>query len=254
MDKPSTALIFEVFYLKYENNHPGPNQVPEGALSSTRSKNWFYYWNQVCGDPHAFFNSKTKDTTGETPAMRKWNYQTQGPAYDKRETWYDTRAGESLQRMMGGPLTDGIDCFATCVRHELVHVSQIQRADALLGALNGQAGTIWERGWSWNKAINNHVTPGPDGRLGIARFDDNHNAIIDDGLRPIEFLNGKSEFLAPQSDDVDLDTNDDGRPDGWMLGIEEEAQAAETIENHTFWTSDWGNPGKQHQTNRKYDD
>jgi hypothetical protein len=32
--------------------------------------------------------------------------------------------------------------------------------------------------------------------------------------------------------------------------IEGAAYAAETIEEHTHWESDWGTPGKQHQTNQ----
>ena len=136
----------------------------------------------------------------------------------------------------------GIDLFANVVRHELRHVQQVADADPLLGALNGEAGSIWASGWSWNYSPNNHWTLGPDGQPGEAGVDDDADTHTDqrDNMGEVGF---------PGRDDVDLDTDDNNVPDAWgAVTLEGQADAQETVPQGTHAASDWGNPGKRHLT------
>lgn len=59
-------------------------------------------------------------------------------------------------------------------------------------------------------------------------------------------------------DDQDLDFDNDNVPNRYDTGIpaqvERDARSRENIKENTYWQSDWGAPGKQHKTNRKYND
>ncbi len=71
-----------------------------------------------------------------------------------------------------------------------------------------------------------------------------------------------SEVGYAGSDDVDLNDDDpaedDNIPDEYEdenpAWIEPAANAAENTAEHDYWETDWGNPGKQHATNKKYSD
>ena len=54
-------------------------------------------------------------------------------------------------------------------------------------------------------------------------------------------------FGSPDEDDI---------PNSWepQDGVEDGAEAAETITEDTHWESDWGDPGKQHETKQVYND
>ena len=77
---------FEVFYLKYEDNHLGDNQTPTGQ-NSARSPNWFYYWRQVIDNENVLFNSHGTDPRGEVPAMAHW---TLGHTFSINEIWINS--------------------------------------------------------------------------------------------------------------------------------------------------------------------
>ena len=68
----------------------------------------------------------------------------------------------------------GIDLFAHVVTHETRHAEQISENDVALGSLNGQVGTIWESGWSFNSTFDNCFDLGADGQPGVA-------GVVDDG-------------------------------------------------------------------------
>ncbi|MGI6460135.1 MAG: hypothetical protein ACOX5J_08560 [Candidatus Hydrogenedentales bacterium] len=79
--------------------------------------------------------------------------------------------------------------------------------------------------------------------------------VDDDGDGIIDQENNFGEVGFPRSDDVNLDADFNDVPDSWQpYDIEKEAEKAETIVEDTYWQADWGNPGKQHQTSKKYSD
>jgi hypothetical protein len=170
--------------------------------------------------------------------------------HSKIEIWIgDRSAGTDTRRDGSGQKVSGIDLFANVVAHERFHTSQIRDADSLLGGLNGRPGSVWEKGWAWNRpTYPNHFTLGPDGKAGVANVDDDGDGIIDQE-------NNFGEVGFPRSDDVNLDADFNDVPDSWQpYDIEKEAEKAETIVEDTYWQADWGNPGKQHQTSKKYSD
>lgn len=238
------STILEVFYPILATNHPGGDQTPTGE-GSGRSQNWFYYWNQVAGDPDALYND-TLPVFGRTPALRLWSPTM---TYNKNTIWIAPISRTSDSRRDGsGQTVTGIDLFANVVAHENRHVKQISDADALLGGLNGKAGSIWNKGWSWNTGPNNHWTLGPDGKPGKAGVDDDADGKTDEDT-------DLSEIGFAGSDDVDLDTDDNDVPNSWEPDtIEGQAGDAETIAEDTHLAQDWGNPGKQHATLKNYND
>jgi hypothetical protein len=171
--------------------------------------------------------------------------------YSKSEVWVgDPAKGSDTRRDGSNQVVTGIDLFANVVLHELRHTEQIIENDAVLGALNGQVGTIWASGWSFNLSPDNHWSLGPDGQPGMAQVDDDSDQAMDE-------RSDNSEVGFPGSDDVDLDTNANDVADGQGydgLGVEVDAGRRETSSEDTYWMLDWGNPGKQHATLRKYSD
>ncbi|MCH7697127.1 MAG: hypothetical protein IIB73_12755 [Proteobacteria bacterium] len=116
--------------------------------------------------------------------------------------------------------------------------------------MNGQASTIWASGWSFNFSPDNHWSLGPDGQPGKAGVDD-------DGDQTVDERSDNSEVGFSGSDDMDLDVNGNDIADtlGYDgLGLETDAGNRETSPEDTYWMLDWGNPGKQHATLRKYSD
>ncbi len=209
-----TIQPIEIFFSKYDTNHPGGNQ----PLNPTeRTPNWFYYWNQAVGDSNAVYVTAGNLITAMVPAMQKWSPDM---TYTKTEIWVNNGCAEAWTGRLGrSPRVTGIDTFANIIRHEKEHVSQIARADALLTQRIGK----WEKGWAWNVARTdeswNHYNPGP----------------------PPENLD--------ISDQIDVNV-----PDAWEpLDIERAAEAQETIPEDTNWQIDWGDEGKKHQT-KAYDD
>jgi len=249
MDGDSNSI--EVFYPKTGKNHPGDDQTPAGQ-GSARSPNWFYYWNKAIGSTSVKYNSNTAgDLYGCVPAMLHWD-----PAmtYSKSEIWVDDPAAETLTHEPPAPDTNttrGIDCFNDVLLHEGVHVTQIPIADAALGALDGKAGTIWEKGWSFNKATHNHWTLGADGKAGVANVNDDSDGTTDE-----ETDNSEVGFAG--SDDVNLDNPWNDIPPAQETAnpawIEPAAYAAEVTDDNDNAASDWGSPGKQHKNNNTYDD
>lgn len=254
-----TSRNIEVFFDREAINHPGGDQTRAGR-PSTRSPNWFYYWNPVVGDSDAFFDSGLNQmgAAGLTPAMYYWNvYGYSALPYSKTEIWLGPDSG--TQTYAAGVstyhLVTGIDCFANTIVHENYHVTQIAQADAVLGGLNGKPFTVWRYGWSWAATTNNHWTLGTDGKTGRANIDDDANGRIDNEL-------DLTELGAAGSDDVDLDVNNDDIPDSWgpqppapvWAGILHPAEGAayqsSNIPQNTNWQSDWGSAGKRHRTNQ----
>lgn len=208
---------FEVFFPKNGNNHPA-------CSSCTNCPNWFFYWRQTNAGTSAssvlYSTNMGPGGVGRTPAMVLWSNPL---LYSKQEIWVGDRAALRDWRQGNRLLiVTGIDLFRNTILHENVHVKQIALADGELGSYNGQAGTIWASGWSWNdRNWNNHHYPSS-----------------------VQF--GQT---------VHLDVNNNDVPDTWEpYSIEGAAYLSETSDEHTFWQSDWGDPGKQHKTLKRFDD
>ena len=151
----------------------------------------------------------------------------------------------------------GIDRFIATVVHEDKHTDQIQRADALMPASNGN--DSFRYGWSWNKTPHNHWSPGPDGKWGVAKVDDDGNGTVDDAAPTPPFEPGNG-------DDVSLDhPTYVWWPNVWTLpsnpnagGHPLESEAItfsnDYLNEDDYAKFDWGNPGKQHGTSSNYND
>jgi hypothetical protein len=139
--------VIEVFYPRDADNHPGGDQTPASSGSS-RAPNWFYYWNDAIGSSSVLFNDDMDlhlftRAYGMVPAMYHWDINM---TYSKTEIWISDEVVTSATRYDGSNQTaSGIDWFANVLAHEEHHVQQISDADALLGNLNGQAGTIFAK-------------------------------------------------------------------------------------------------------------
>lgn len=252
----------QIFYPRDADNHPGPDHVspnvgnvPDdfGAGDAGRAPNWFHYWNQVIGGGNVFYHDDLNGIRGVAPAMRWWTIPL---GFSKNEVWIEpTAAGNGVRRAGGMQATvTGIDFFANVVAHEERHTEQISEHDALLGPLNGQVGTVWEAGWSFNVGGDssswNHWTLGPDGQPSVAGTDEDGDGVTDEKT-------DNTELGFIPSDDINLDVNINDVADSLPydgIGIELDAQIVETVHEHTHWLSDWGAPGKQHATDKKYDD
>ncbi|HLP81558.1 MAG TPA: hypothetical protein VK141_06180, partial [Nitrosomonas sp.] len=232
-EAPVAEDNFEAFFMRDQENHPELGPHP-----GSRSKNWFYYWNQTAaGYPQASWNSIVGTWIGWAPAMKDWSLsmtwtKTQILIYTGANGSY-TRRDRSLE------VASGIDMFANVVLHELHHNKQIADEDSLLGSLNGKAGTVWSKDWRWNTGARNHWTLGVDGKAGK----DNKN---DDGDSTIDEKSDMSEVRSIGSDDVPLDADNNDWPDSWAIApgldgpIEEDAQKYETNVEDTHARKDWG--------------
>lgn len=254
-DTPTPRPI-EVFFPRDATNHPEGDQTPTGS-SSSRSPNWFYYWNPVVGDPSALYEDGIVNAFALVPAMRHWSRIL---PYSKTEIW----VGNSIvtQPAWWQNIT-GMDLFADTIKHEKGHVTQIAQADATLGAWNNKPYTVWRSGWSWN-AYDNRWSLGPDGATGIRGIDDDGNGRTDDLL-------DTEEFGSVGSDDADLDINgpipNDLIPNAYksvwihaswptvtgapqpLHGIEYWCMGLMTTNEDDNWEIDWSNGGKRYGTN-----
>ncbi len=143
----------------------------------------------------------------------------------------------------------------------MVHIDQIRRADGLISI---SSNTPWRFGWSWGQGSNhNHWSLGNDGKLGMAMFDDDNNGLIDD------FINSGPRELGKNNADIVLsDHIYDDWPLVWQLPFHpfkydpnplEEVAFSNEVQNEdnsvgSCFQLDWGDPGKNHKTLRKYND
>lgn len=244
---------FEVFFDRDADNHPelGPYPGP-------RPKNWFYYWRQVYGNQHQleYGGAGAGGTAAEVPAITQWSY---AAAQNKQRIILYDLVTDKFKAYGVGEEFSGIDQYVGTVIHEAEHVAQIARADQLVPT--GQAGSPWQFGWSFNQgAGHNHWTVGPDGQPGVSGVDDDGDGTTDNLI-----TGGRGEL--GHGDDVDL-THPTTTSRNWAaawpppvpliypLELEAEAINASDAANneHDNARSDWGNPGKNHQTIDKHDD
>lgn len=238
---------FEVFFQREQSNHP-----ETGPYAGPRPKNWFYYWKQIADPSYSldYQGLSPVGHAGEVKGMSNWSYFV---APDKTTiTVYDAAALDG--RSYGvGEFYSGIDLFIGTITHEYKHVDQIARADALV-----PSGGSFRHGWSWGFSVHNHWSKGPDGAWGSAGIDDDLNGSTDDAATIPPFEPGKG-------DDVSLDHPSNPLwPNVWPLPVpnngphplESEAINYSDLHNdeHQNARSDWGNPGKNHQTIDKFDD
>ncbi len=242
---------FEVFFNRDATNHPG-----NGAGTD---RNWFYYWGQIQGNQHLEYGGVGPGSTAKTPAGENWSWFT---AVDKQKIIvYDSVVGKFGSYTVG-KVFSGIDRFFGTVIHEERHVDQIARADALL-VQNGVAGTPWRFGWSFYKPDHNHWSVGPDTKPGKAGDDDDGDTIIDNY---ITFGSGELG-KGPVGSDIFLGSQlDPDWPVAWPLPQHGgmwpasllECDAIQYSDSHydenQMARSDWGNPGKNHQTLNKWND
>jgi len=134
----NTSIQIKFYYQRTGTQNP--------SSATPKPKNWFYYFNQVCGDVDALYKSGGGGDYACVPAMLYWSATM---TYSKTAIWvYDPAQGTNTPHTVGGVVTTGIDCFADTIIHENVHVDQIRRADLLV--------THKTKGWSWNTTPNNH--------------------------------------------------------------------------------------------------
>jgi hypothetical protein len=232
----------QVFFTRDATNHPG---------GEVGSRNWYYYWLDAYNPSPgtATLYEPQGNSNAEVKGMVEWNYE----ALSDKVTCY-MHDGSSFWIWPTGSLEplEGMDCFYNLILHEAEHVSQIDRADDVVGLVPD---TCWRYGWSWNQPSHNHWSVGEDGQPGRAGVDDDGDGQVDN-----QRIDGPGEMGAQGSDDVRL--CDETYP-AWPLAfgtpppggnpIEIQADERMTIPKNYYWTLDWGNPGKQHKTNRKYD-
>lgn len=243
------STTIEVFWPKNATNHPPDGLTHPGGTAP----NWFFYWRQVIGEGHMrhvrYSGAGPAGQYGRVPAMTNWAY---GGALNKRRIIINDRASTTFphQACIGiGPFT-GIDVFRNTFLHERQHVRQIVQADAVVGT---HAGTCWQNGWSWNAAGHNHW------RLGHGRVAGAATGICPPG--------GPGTLGAAGSGDVRLDTTVHHWPDAWgappaaPVGgycqghpIEHQAYQQMTGREHGLARYDWGDPGKNHRTRRRWND
>ena len=104
---PIGIATFEVFFPKYETNHPEPGPYP-----GSRPPNWYYYWQQTSANK---LNTNA-DYVGSVGSH--YNY------FDNRRIKLGDDCAQSLTRSTWGN-PKGIDCFAWVTAHEAKHHTQI---------------------------------------------------------------------------------------------------------------------------------
>ncbi len=260
MDCGERTTNVEIFYPRDSKNHSG---------GQAGSPNWFHYWMQARPNPDVVFEP-TLGAFGRVPGMTGWRYDVE-PNKDRIEI--GTAHPDKSKQYGVGKEYSGIDRMISTVIHEEKHVQQIAAADALMPPTNGN--DSFRYGWSWNQATHNHWNEGPDGKWGVAGVDDDGSGTVDDATPLPPFEPGW-----PGSDDIML--NLDYTPSGynnwpeawplpeaypgtynapggsgvWLSPIETEAvrHANNLLDEHDYWEQDWGNPGKQHKTNKHWND
>lgn len=281
---------YEIFFARDATNHPDLPDKDDldnfsatdvdtvGHGDSTRSQNWFFYWNRTAaGDPDVRFASNYHDSfradVAVVPTGYAWLTST---APKDRIVVSPVNCREYDQRQDGSAeWVSGIDLFANVVLHENRHVLQCIEHDALnpydVSAGGSRVGYSVStngfliprtRGGVQNGEYN-HFRAGPDDQPGDAGKND-------DPLRDNE-IDERDEFLAGPfdpsipldqgsvvGDDEDLDrdgdlvshlvpTDPDADPNvpDYQLW-EKQADARETSPQDTHRQVDWASPGKQH--------
>jgi hypothetical protein len=272
---------YEIFYPIEATNHPDLPGIDDldnfsatiidtaGHGNSTRSQNWFFYWNRTpAGDANARFYSDYANWMGITyacvPAGTHWSTYT-GP---RERTVFDPSGsrGHDIRQDGSGLPISGIDLFANVVLHENRHVLQKLEHDALIPynvSLNGaRVGYSWcANGTTYlertraniQNGLYNHFGAGGDMSPGWADHDDDKDQEWDE---LDEFIAGPGDTVV--GDDEDLDPDDDfvshlvptdPDPDPTIRDgelTEKQANAREISPQDTFREHDWGSPGKQH--------
>ena len=207
------------------------------------------------------------DFIAKAPGMTDWHYETEP---DKHLVLFGRKFTKEVIAYGIGEYFSGIDSFMSVIEHELKHIEQIENADVYLWSKCGGKNNYdtFRFGWSWNRYIHNHWAKGPDGEWGDAGVDDDGDGIIDNAV-PIPFLLPSTPFELGYrlSDDINLEyPGYQDFPRTWTVltsglyctvhPIEAEAIKAsdDTIDEHQFARKDWGNPGKNHGTNNKWND
>ena len=213
--------------------------------------NWFFYWNQTtAGDPDLQLMPPGLATTpfgivlGDTPKGRFWE-SFQGPVSTIRVSF---AVVDEKQRSDGSFQTvSGIDLFANIILHENRHVQQIldNNKTAFFKGVTGSLSDAPGTGWSFlipdTDVRWNHFSD-VDGSGALSPGDVELDEDRDDLFDPIEpSLLEKATCVIVN---IGLLTPD----------IECQAGLAETSPEDTFFEVDWGDPGKQHRTRRKFDD
>ena len=241
----------EVFFPRDAKNHP------EDGSGTT--PNWFYYWGEVSARNNLVYGGAAPfpSILGEVSGMLNWSWTT---APDKVNVHLYDGVEKKYKPYNVGEEVSGIDAFMSTVRHEEEHIDQISRADGLVSASNG---TEWQHGWSWNKNPHNHWELGTDGEPGKAAVDDDSDGFVDNHVG-----NGAGELGGVAGDDVNLSryypSGYNNWPASWPLPnphltsspIESEAinAANDDVDEDQYARSDWANPGKNHETEDKWDD
>ena len=133
----NTSLQIKFYYQRTGTQNP--------SSATPKPRNWFYYFNQVCGDIDAIYKGASA-VYGLVPAMLYWSPTM---THSKTAMWvYDRAQGTNTPHTVDGVVTTGIDCFADTVIHLNVYVDTIRRADLLV--------THKTKGCSWNTTPNNH--------------------------------------------------------------------------------------------------
>lgn len=286
LTRKGDEAVFEVFFPRDATNHPdlpntpdlgnfsATNQDTAGRGDSTRSPNWFFYWNRtVAGNPNARFDSTLGGGFfGQTPAIFNWLTYT-GPR--ERILVSSATVGRDSRRDGSNQIVTGIDLFRTTLLHEQRHVVQVLEHNAL-NPWNVAVGGA-RIGWSFadngvplgrtraniQAGRYNHFRAGADGGPGVAGVDDDGDGTIDE---LDEFIAGPPNPAIPGDagsvvgDDLDLDrdgdcisplvpTGGDPNPNTAEELVESQANAAETNPQDGLRQLDWGNPGKQHGPN-----
>lgn len=215
--------------------------------------NWFFYWRSLISvDNVVYAGNSGGDMMAEVRGMTLWSYS---DIPDKCSIFiYDETVTKTRPYGVGKEMS-GIDMFVGTVLHERQHLIQIAAADALLPTSGNDS---FRYGWSWNQAVHNHWRKGADGEWGVAAIDDDGNGFIDDA-KPLP------PFEPGHDDDVSLDhVSYIWWPSAWPLPIPNntdhpiESEAVNATDNamneHDYAPYDWGAPGKNHKTVRKWDD
>jgi hypothetical protein len=227
-----------------------PRDISFHAGGQPDSPNWFHYWMQARPNPNVVYNPALP-LLGQVPGMLEWSYMV---APDKTRIEIGTENPTAGRSYGIGEFRSGIDLMIDTVIHEEVHVDQIGRADALMPVSSG--GDAFRYGWSWVQSMHNHWNPGVDAEWGVAAVDDDGNGTIDDAAPMPPFEPGWTG-----SDDISLaHPLWPDWPNAWPLPVPLPGDPGlhpievEAIDEHDYWEHDWGDPGKQHRTNQRWDD
>ena len=229
----------EIFFPRDATNNPTPDP------------NWFFYWRQVRDNANMTYNA-ANPSGGSTLGITAWDYTI---APDKDAIEIGTQNPGSGREYGVGEQMSGIDKLINNIVHEECHVDQIVRADPLVPSNGADS---FRYGWAWNQGTHNHWNEGADGKWGVAGVDDDGNGTKDDAKTTPAFEPGNG-------DDVTLDHATDPQwpavwplpnPDNAFHPIESECVNAgdAALNEDDNAASDWGDPGKQHETINMWND